>query len=276
LVPDELVGEFFAPGPEPVALAVMSDTLWVADEQQSLLYQLDDAGVPLASFPINLTSTILGNHRSDRNPADGTTWEYRGNFLLKSSADSELMQTFHAPVFGGATAVAWAADGLWVVSIFGDWYRFSFAGQELDSGKLRVGTFPYYPILAWDERGYLWLNLQGDRKIYQLSLRQEEVPPSRTAPGEGGDLALPRPQLKPASIADKAIVRITNSLNGTMTFSFGDQSAIVKPGDTWSAEVKGGVYTVYASTNVPEPIAFSAQELLVEGYEYTWVLSRPE
>jgi hypothetical protein len=278
LVPDELVGEIFAPGPQPVALAVMSDTLWVADGQQNLLYQLDDVGEPLATFPIDLSTTILGNHRSDCNPVDGTTWEYRGDFLLKYSADAVLLQTLYAPIFGGAEGLAWAPDGLWVVSIFGKWYRIGFDGRELDSGHLRFGAFPFYPKLAFDERGYLWLTLQDDRKIYQLSLRQEEVRPGLPAvlPGQAADLVLPRPQVRPAVITDTAVVRITNGLKGTMTLSFGEHSAIVKADDTWSAELPEGVYTVYASANVPEPIAFSAEELLVEGYEFVWVLSRPE
>jgi hypothetical protein len=89
-------------------------------------------------------------------------------------------------------------------------------------------------------------------------------------------LALPRPQLKPASLADKAIVYVTNDLQGPMNLSFGSQSAIVKPGDTWSAEFGGGIYEVFANANTPAPIAFSGKELLVGGYEYTWVLSRPE
>jgi hypothetical protein len=51
---------------------------------------------------------------------------------------------------------------------------------------------------------------------------------------------------------------------------------IVNPGDTWSAELEEGAYTIFASANAPEPIAFSGRELLLKGYEYTWVLSRPE
>ncbi|MDH7487212.1 MAG: TIR domain-containing protein [Anaerolineae bacterium] len=314
-VPEAVVSEFFAPGPDPAALAVAGDTLWVADGQQQRLYQLDRIGTPLASFPITFTNPIRGlawdgatllltlsdypgNRvvRLDptgtvlesfpqprgitavqaRDPADGAVWEYRGEFLLRFSADGASLQTFHAPIFGSAEALAWAPDGLWAVNTFGTWYRLNFSGELLREGSLGIGAFPYYPILAFDRQGYLWLALPNERKVYQLSLRQEEVPLKPTStPGKGGERMLPRPQIEPLSLGDKALVRVTNNLQGPMTLSFGDESAILKPGDTWSAELDEGVYTVFASANVPEPIAFSGQELLVEGYEYIWVLSRP-
>ncbi|MBC7260883.1 MAG: TIR domain-containing protein [Chloroflexi bacterium] len=315
-VPDALVGEFFSPGPSPVALAVAGDTLWVMDGKQHVLYQLDRLGTPLASFPITFTNNVLsmawdgaalrlalGNSphnplivhlnatgtvldsftqrlpwKGDQawSPADGTMWEYRDEFLLEFSADGELLQTFHAPIWGGLEALAWAPDGLWLIGTFGDWYRFGFDGVLLRSGKLSVGTFPYYPSLTFDQQGYLWLIFPGDRKIYQLSLRQEVQFRPTPLPKPGTELALPRPQLKPATVEDKSIVHIANNLQGMMTLSFGDESAILAPGAAWSKELDPGVYTVYASANVPEPIAFAGKELLVSGYEYTWVLRRPE
>ncbi|MBC7232194.1 MAG: TIR domain-containing protein [Chloroflexi bacterium] len=315
-VPDALVGEFFSPGPSPVALAVAGDTLWVIDGKQRVLYQLDRFGMPLASFPITFTTSVLSmawdgaalrlvlsdpphnplivhlnamgtvlDSFTQRLPwkgdqtwsgADGTMWEYRDEFLLKFSADGELLQTFHAPIWGGLEALAWAPDGLWVIGIFGDWYRFGFDGSLLRSGKLSVGTFPYYPTLTFDEQGYLWLLFQGDRKIYQLSLHQVEVQLQPTPlPKPGTELALPRPQLRSATAEDKSIAHITNNLQGPMTLSFGDESTILAPGTVWSKELEPGVYTVYASANIPGPIAFAGKELLVAGYEYSWVLERP-
>jgi len=41
----------------------------------------------------------------------------------------------------------------------------------------------------------------------------------------------------------------------------------------WSAELNPGVYEIFASSSVPDPIAFSGQELLVSGYEHTWYLT---
>lgn len=323
LVPDDVVAEFFSPGPDPAALAVTGDALWVWDDDQRLLYKLDRTGNPLGAFPITFTETVLDlawdgaalrlvldNSGDDPrivrldpagkvlesfvqpmprkgtqawSPADGTVWELRtrpgeSGFALQFSADGRLLQSFGVNVWGGAESLACGADGLWVIGIFGDCYRISFDGAVLNSTKLSVGSFPYRAtILAPDERGYIWLIFPGGRKIYQLSLRQQTVPPTPTpAPETSAELALPRPQIAPATVAGKAVVHVQNNLAGTMTLSFGEQSAILYSNDTWSAELEEGAYTVFASTNVPEPIAFSGTELVVEGYEYTWILQRPE
>jgi hypothetical protein len=320
LVPDAVAGQFFSPGPDPAALAVAGDTLWVWDDDQRLLYELDRAGTALAVFPITFTNNVLDlawdgaalrltlNNSPDNplivrldsagrvlesflqplprkgiqawSPADGTVWELKGsgseNFILQFNAVGRLVQSFDVSVFGSAEALAWAADGLWVISIFGDCYRFSFSGETLSSTDLSVGAFPYYPKgVTLDEQGYLWLIL--GREIFQLALRQQEVRLTPTPlPGKSKESALPRPQIDPAVVADKAIVHVTNYLGGPMTLSFDDQSAILKPNDTWSGELKESIYTVFASANVPEPVAFSDRELLMAGYEYTWVLRRPE
>ena len=313
-IPDKVVHQFFAPGPSTAALAVAGDFLWVVNDKPRMLYQLDRAGTPLTSFPITPTGTIRGlawdgealrlalsgypeNQvvRLDAegkvlesfplpidpvglgwNPDDSTLWMVSGEFLIEFTADGRLLQTLNAPIVGSSVGSTWAPDGLWVIGSFCDCYRFGFAGEQLFKGKLPAKGPFCHPDLAFDEQGYLWLSLRDDPQVYQLSLRQEEVtlrPPSQK---NGGELALPRPQLEPASIADKAIVHVTNNLQGTLSLSFGDQSAILAPGETWSAELSPGVYTVYASASVPEPIAFSGKELLVRGYEYTRSLTRPE
>jgi tetratricopeptide (TPR) repeat protein len=319
LVPDAVVGQFFSPGPDPAALAVASDALWVWDDNQRLVYKLDRTGNPLGAFPITFTNAVLDlawdgaalrltlDNSPDNllvvrldsaggvlesflqptprkgiqawSPADGSVWQLKGsgseNFILQFSADGRLLQSFDVSVFGSAEALAWAADGLWVISIFGDCYRFGFDGQTLSSTKLSFGDFPYQPGGLAVDQAHLWLVL--DRTIYQVALRQNEVRLTPTPPpGKANELALPRPQIAPATIADKAIVQVTNHLGGAMTLSFGDESAILQPNDTWSGELNESVYTVFASANVPQPIAFSDRELLLAGYEYTWVLQRPE
>jgi hypothetical protein len=324
LVPDGPAGQFFSPGPDPAALAVASDALWVWDDDQRLLYKLDRAGNPLGAFPITFTNDVLdlawdgaalrltvqnspdnplivrldsagkvlestvqplpsrGRGKQAWSPADGAVWEMRkgteATFVLQFNADGRLLQSFQVSLWAGGETLAWGADGLWVLDIFGECFRFGFDGQSLGSAKLGVGRFPYQDTaLALDEQDHLWLIFRGDRRIYQLSLRQREVPLKPTpAPGTSAELALPRPEIEPATIADKGIVHVTNHLAGTMTLSFGEQSAILYPNDTWSAELEEGTHKVFASTNVPEPIAFSGTELLVGGYEYTWILQRPE
>jgi hypothetical protein len=305
-----VVFEFFSPGPSPAALAVAGDLLWIVNDQPRTLHQLDRSGVPLASVPITPTGTIrglawdgqtlrlaVGRQVAQLNaegaavqsfslpfepnglawdPVDTTLWTAKAHdeFLLEFSTDGRLLQTLHAPVHGGPLALAWAPDGLWVVSVFLNIYRFSFEGEELRSAKLPVGTFASNLAVTWDELGYLWVVAQSERQIHQLSLIEVQVTPQPTsAPGD--QLSLPRPQLKPVSEADMAIVHVTNNLPGTLSLSFGDESVILSPNDTWSAELTAKSYTVFASASVPEPIAFSGTELLVVGYEHTWVLRSP-
>jgi hypothetical protein len=309
-VPDAVVGQFFAPCPNPAGVAVVGDTLWIADEDQRRLYQLDRAGTPLASFPITPTGEIQGlawdgealclalrRYPGDQvarlntsgtviesfllpvapiglgwDPVEGTLWMASEEFLLKFSADGRMLQSFHAPIHGGAQALTAAPDGLWAASIFGNWYRFSLAGEKLFEGSLPTAGPFFHGALAWDERGYLWVVTKDDRQVYQISSRQAEVGPPPTPRG-GAELALPRPQLEPTSATDRAIVQVTNDLPGTLSLSFGDESVILAPGQTWSAELDPGVYEVFASTSVPKPIAFSSQELLVSGYEHAWFLA---
>jgi tetratricopeptide (TPR) repeat protein len=320
LVPDAVVGEFYSPGPSPAGLVAASGHLWVADGEQHLLYQLDRAGAPVASFPITFTNqiqgldwdgealrlalysdwqtqlivrlsldgTVLGSFSQSHpqqsqqvlNPADGSLWQYRDGFLVQFGADGKLVQTFPVSVWGSVEYLAMAPDALWLTATFGDCYHYSFEGELLYSSKLPGGTFPYRPgAMTFDEQGYLWLMWSSGRKIYQISLRSERVSPMPTAtpkPGAAGELALPRPQIRPATVTNVAIVYVTNELQGPMTVSFRGQSAIVKQGDTWRVELEEGVYGIFASTNVPSPIAYSGNELLLSGYEYSWVLRRPE
>lgn len=238
-----------------------------------LVVRLDREGRVLDSFLQPVPGREWGILQA-WSPTDGSLWELRGDFLLEFDADGKLVQTFDVSVWGSAEAMACGVDGLWVIGVFGDCYRLGFDGETLSLTKLSVGSFPWQPDgMAVDEQGYLWLVL--GREIYQIALRQVEVTLQPT-PQKGGQLALPRPRIEPASIADRAVVYVTNALGGPMTVSFDGQSAIVSPGDTWSAELAESVYNVFASANVPQPIAFSDRELLLAGYEYTWVLRRPE
>jgi hypothetical protein len=325
MVPDKLVGQFFAPGPSTAALAMAGDTLWVADGSQRMLYQLDRTGTPLTAFPITFTNSIrsltwdgealcltlysassadpndlvvrldpagkvLESFRQPastgwlqaRNSTDGTVWEYRDEFLVQFSADGSLVRTYRAPIQAYRVArLTWARHELWIVDFQCYWWHFSPAGNRWDGGRQLPVVFSSCSTqIVFDDDGYLWLAGPGDRKIYQLSLRQEPLPPTSTprptpTRRKGEVLELPRPQFKQAAVADKAIAHVTNNLQGVMVLEFG-KPVIVNPGDTWSAELEEGAYTIFASANAPEPIAFSGRELLLKGYEYTWVLSRPE
>jgi len=312
LVPDEVVGQFFSPGPSPAALAVVGDVLWVINDEPRMLHQLDRTGTPLASFPITPTDTIRGLvwdgenlrlalrrqilrldtdgtvlaglsvpvelHGLGWDPAGSTLWTHSNEFLLEFGADGRLLQTLYAPVTAWAGGLTWAPDGLWVVDVHGYWHLFGLDGEKWRRFTSQVvGLYGSELALSWDELSYLWLTVPNDRRVYQLSLRQSEVQPRPTsATAEGKEHKLPRPQLKPASTTDTSLIHIVNSLQGTVSLSFGDESAILKPGETWSTELPEGVYTAFASASQPEPIAFSDKQLLVAGYDWTWVLDRPE
>ncbi len=320
-VPDAPVGEFFAPGPKPVGIAVAGDTIWIADGDQGRVYRLDRAGTPLGSFEVSAkdvaglawdgeallvaagsygsarevlrmdtTGAVLGSFPLPVRPvglgwdaAGGTVWvaaqETGDTFLLQFAADGQLLQCLHVGIFGGAEALAWAPDGLWVMSTFGDWYRLTHAGEVLKRGKLPVGDFPYYGALAWDDQGALWLALSDGRKFFQIGMRQEEwKAPSPPTPQVKDTQFLPRPVYQPRA-GDKTAVRIVNNLGGPLTLSIDShsvhESAILQAGETWTKELSPGAYTVFASANVPAPVGYSSKELLLGGYEHVWVLSPP-
>jgi sugar lactone lactonase YvrE len=314
-VPDALVGQFFSPGPRPEALAVVTDTLWVADREQRRLYQLTRSGGVIASMPITPTvymqglvwdgealrgayaregkSSILRFNR-DGTVSDsfevptliqeGMAWDPGGDtlwicehpdFLLQFSSEGRLLQTLKCSGCVGANGMAWAPDGLWVLSFTGDWSRVSLEGQVPQRGDLGIvsSSSDTYPF-SWDEHGYLWAAVPGDTVIYQWSLKDAVVQPTPT-PNATNRLALPTPEFKPLPGADTVTVYVTNELPGTLTLSFGEHAVTLPPGQTWSEQLQGGSYEVFASTNVPEALAFSGEVLLLKGYEYTWVLRRP-
>lgn len=241
--------------------------------------RLDTAGATLGSFPLPVQSKGIA-----WDAAGGTVWvaaqETGDTFLLQFAADGQLLQCLHVGIFGGAEALAWAPDGLWVMSIFGDWYRLSHAGEVLRKAKLPVGDFPYYGGLGWDDQGALWLVLSDGRKFFQIGLRQEEwKAPSPPTPQVKDTQFLPRPVYQPIA-GDKAAVRIVNNLGGPLTVSMDSHSkhvsALVQAEEVWTRELDAGAYTVFVSANVPAPVGYSSKELLLGGYEHVWVLSPPQ
>jgi hypothetical protein len=211
-------------------------------------------------------------------------------YFVHYSADGELLETYPLPencILGSPiNNLIWATDGLWLISHFGEWCRVSFDGRLLRSGKFEGSGLSNPWDAEFDEQGNMWaISSSGDRKVYQVSTRQERVTPASSptsTPAKGEKQALPRPDFKRGADPNKTVVNITNNLGGKLILEFdsrfgdSDVSAIVEPGQTWTMEVAETGYRIFASANVPEPIAFSGNELLLSGYEYTWVLTRPE
>lgn len=328
---DAQVKKLFSPGPDPVAVAVAGDSLWIADGQQHKVYQLDRAGTVQSSFVLKPQGDIRGlawdgealrvllsdYQKESRivrlsqvgavlsslslplyakslawNPKGATFWVINGegDYLLEFTAEGKLLQILHAPVFGDSEALACAPDGLWGLSGFGTWVRFGFDGRYLSSNEFNVETFASTLSLTWDEQGYLWLSVNSSREIFQYSVRQAEA--DRELPPEmqgglsertSGELPLPGATLQSAKSSDEAVILITNNLSGPLNLSVDSensrdvhQSVSVAPGETWTVTVPQGTYKLYASANLPEPVAFSGSVLLVRGYEHTWSIADPK
>jgi len=313
-VPGALATRFPAPGITPVALAAAGDRLWVADDKQRVIYQLDRAGEPQVSLPITPTGTITGLvwdgealHLSLSGTAErrqivrldasggvqralslpiapdglawdarhGTLWVYsRGSFLLEFNQEGRLLQTVHLPTQGSIDGLAWAEDGFWVIDAFDKWYRFSDSGVLWLRGDLELDPPVYVGALSLDGTGHLWLLTTRDRQILQFALRSETVE-VEPASWPGGDRPLPRPRLEPVADTEQAVVEVNNYLENSITFTVGDQAPVVAKGTTWTATVQPGDYPIRAVAGGARPIAFSGRELLVKGYKHIWSIEYP-
>lgn len=248
--------------------------------------RLDTQGNVLSSvgMPVELKSLSW-------DPVDQTFWaipSQANGFLLELNADGSLQRTLPMPVFGGAEAVAWAPDGLWVLNVFGTWHRFTFGGVYLASAKLPVEVFAGNPALAWDPQGYLWLSVPEAREIHRFSLREAAVeaklPPEMQSTTQQqrseGQFPLPPVVFRPAAGSANALAQVVNSLPATLAVALDSdqggqvhESGVLAPGETWSAIVpQGGVFTLFLSANAAPPVAYSDKVLLLPGYEYTWTV----
>jgi hypothetical protein len=221
--------------------------------------------------------------------ADGAFWvaaaESNGSFLLKVGASGRVSEIVRVQVHGSVRGLTCAPDGFYLASIFGTWHRFSYVGEDMQSASLVIkDTFPSDLGLFWDREGYLWVSVTEKHKFYQLALTEAKPHPTPTVvSGQGQPKVLPRPSMQLLETEDKAVVSVTNALSGRLTISVdsvsgGDQheSSSIEPGQTWSVRVAPGVYTIFASTNVPRPLGFQSDELLIMGYEHVWTLTAPE
>jgi sugar lactone lactonase YvrE len=273
---------------EPRGLAWDGEALWLllSDYSQgNRLLRLDAEGSVLSSFDVPAELRSLS-----WDPVDGAFWAIpsRANgFLLELNADGSLRRTLPIPVFGGAEAIAWAPDGLWVLNVFGTWHRFTIDGAYLASAKLPVEVFASNPALSWDPRGYLWLSVSGTREIYQFSLREAavdaELPPEMQSQAQQraeGQFPLPPAAFQRAPGSNNALAQVVNGLPAKLAVALDNdqggavhESAVLAPGESWSAIVpQGGVFMLFLSANAPQPVAYSDKVLLLPGYEYTWTI----
>jgi sugar lactone lactonase YvrE len=269
-------------------LAWDGEALWLLVSDYSKgnrVLRLDTQGNVLSSvgMPVELKSLSW-------DPVDQTFWaipSQANGFLLELNADGSLQRTLPMPVFGGAQAVVWAPDGLWVLNVFGTWHRFTFDGAYLASAKLPVEVFAGNPALAWDPQGYLWLSVPGAREIHRFSLREAvveaELPPEMRSTSQQrteGQFPLPPVVFRPAAGSTNALAQVVNSLPATLAVALDSdqggqvhESGVLAPGETWSAIVpQGGVFTLFLTANAAPPVAYSDKVLLLPGYEYTWTV----
>jgi hypothetical protein len=260
--------------------------LLVRDPQTGAqVLRLDTQGNVLSRFTLHADLYQLA-----WDPVDRVLWTIASQsdgFLLMLGADGDLRQTLQVPVFGSVEGLAWAQDGLWVLSGFGKWYRFGAGGEYRAAADLPMEVFAKHPALTWDERGYLWVSVADTRAIYQFGVRQAtvdaELPPELRSSAEDsvkGQLPWPRPALRALPHNTNAVIHVANGLPAPLSLALDSvsgetlhESAMVAPGETWTGTVaSGGTFTLFASANGAEPVAFSGKVLLLAGYEYTWPL----
>jgi sugar lactone lactonase YvrE len=260
----------------------------VGDYSAGVIARIDGTGGVVESFPIPFKATGLG-----WDAANSTIWTAAsaGNdqYLLWYSADGRLLQILSVGTFGTAWAMTWAPDGFWVVTVFGQWHRFDLLGTSLRDEELPMEVFGSEMGIARDADGSVWLAVAKQKKIYKFATRTEKmglVPtstPNTGGPGSSGGipgaLALPHPALDDMP-GQKATVIVTNNLGGTMTLSFDysdkHETAILQPGETWTAYLEQNSYSVFFSANAPKPVAYAGKMLILKGYQYTWDVQPPK
>ena len=248
--------------------------------------RIDAAGGVVESFAIPYQTTGLG-----WDPASSTLWAaaQSDSYLLQYAADGRLLRILNIGAFGTVCAMTWAPDGFWAVSVFGDWLRYDLSGTLLRDDELPMEVFGSEMGIARDTDGAVWLAVAKQKKIYKFATRTEKmglVPtstPNTGGPGSSGGipgaLALPHPALDDMP-GKKATVIVTNSLGGTMTLSFDysstHETAILQPGETWTAYLEPNSYRVFFSANAPSPVAYAGKMLMLRGYQYTWDVRPPQ
>ena len=248
--------------------------------------RIDATGGVVESFPIPFQTTGLG-----WDAATSTLWAVASqadSYLLQYSADGRLLRILTVGAFGSVDAMTWAPDGFWAVSVFGDWLRYDLSGTLLRDDELPMEVFGSEMGIARDADGSVWLAVATLKKIYRFATRTEKmglVPtstPNTGGPGQSGipgALALPHPDLEEMP-GSKATVIVTNSLGGPMTLSFDysnkHETAILQPGETWTAYLEPNSYSVFFSANAPKPVAYAGKMLMLRGYQYTWDVRPPQ
>jgi DNA-binding beta-propeller fold protein YncE len=317
-VPDVLTGVIIPPGPAPAAIAVAGDTLWVADNQDHRLYQMDRAGATSGSFDLSPQDEVYGLAWDgqdlllalggwDRcrlvrmstagsvlgsvpfpvnaiglgwNPADSSVWtamwDNGGTFLVHLTLEGRLVETFRPNLFGMPDGLACGPDGLWVTDSFGDVARFSYSGARLAQTDVDTGSLPQVSP-AIDADGTLFLVSERNRRIYQFSTRLDAARSDPTPmPDEPGARYLPRAIIERLPAAGLPTVSIQNGFSGALSVSldrinYSDhEAAVIQPGQTWTAQVQPGAYTIFASTSGQGMVTLWGAELLLKGHTFTW------
>lgn len=218
------------------------------------------------------------------NEADGTLWtavyDQGVSFLVHFTGQTGLIETINVDVFGGADGLACGADGLWITNPFADVMRYSYGGVKLaqTSADSATGSLPQVSP-AIDAEGHLYLVSRRGRKIYQFTTRQDAVSSYPTPVWEQrGTTPLARPLIRPLTNAAQTMVSITNDLAVPLTLSVDKENptehyaTVLQPAQMWSVNVQPGIYTVFASTSGQGMVMYSSRELLVKGYQFSWVV----
>ena len=222
------------------------------------------------------------------NPVDSTLWtgvhDQGLSFLVHLTRDCDLIETVPISVFGGPEGLTCDAEGFWIANPFGEVFRYSYSGVKMAETDTESDTGTLSDLSpALDDAGNLYLAAQRGGKIFQFSTRQDVLGAYPTAVWEKRDeTPLPRPAIVPLEISALPRVSITNGLAVPLTVALDrvnqseHEAGVLQPSETWTRDVPPGVYKVFASTSGQGMLTFSSNELLIKGYQFTWVVSPPQ
>jgi len=131
-VPDAQTGLLIPPGPQPVAIAVGGDSIWVADDTEHRIYQMDRTGATLSSFAIGNRDWVSGM-AWDGQALLVVMGDWGSPNLVRLDTQGNVLSSVPFPV--NATGLGWnAADSTIWTAVWEQGH--SFLVQFAKDGKL--------------------------------------------------------------------------------------------------------------------------------------------
>lgn len=157
----EMIGEFFAPGPQPVAVAAAGNALWVGDANQSVIYQLDKSGVPLSSFPLTPGGGVQAM-AWDGEALRVASGQYLNGTIARIDTAGNVLASFEIPF--EPLGLGWDATDstIWVGASDGNDHflvHYTADGRLLEI--VSVGIFGSLRAMTWTPDGFWAVSVFG-------------------------------------------------------------------------------------------------------------------